>query len=120
MRLLTKAEACRELVVSLSTLDRRITSGELSARREPHGRRHRVHVMLDDDPPEDGDAVALSLAVAQERIRGLEEQVALLQGQIEAERERYAGLLDDVKAGKFPVLAQGRRRSWWRFWERGQ
>ena len=35
-----------------------------------------MHVMLDDDPPEDGDAVALSLAVAQERIRGLEEQVA--------------------------------------------
>ena len=27
MRLLTKAEACRELAVSLSTLDRRIASG---------------------------------------------------------------------------------------------
>ena len=118
MRLLTKAEACRELAVSLSTLDRRIASGELLTRREPRGRRHRVHVVLDYDPPEDGDAVALSLAVAQERGRGLEEQVAFLQGQLEAERERYAGLLDDVKAGKFPVLAQGRRRSWWRFWEK--
>ena len=29
MRLLTKAEACRELSVSLSTLDRRIASGEV-------------------------------------------------------------------------------------------
>ena len=54
MRLLTKAEACRELAVSLSTLDRRIASGELVTRREPRGRRHRVYVMLDDDPPESG------------------------------------------------------------------
>ena len=29
MRLLTKAEACRVLAVSLSTLDRRIASGEV-------------------------------------------------------------------------------------------
>lgn len=29
MRLLTKAEACRELEVSLSTLDRRIGSGQV-------------------------------------------------------------------------------------------
>ena len=122
MRLLTKAEACRELAVSLSTLDRRIASGELSARREPHGRRHRVYVVLDDDPPQEAadESSEWELAVAQERIRGLEEQVALLQGQLEAEQERYAGLLDDVKAGKFPVLAQGRRRSWWQFWERGR
>ena len=81
MRLLTKAEACRELAVSPSTLDRRIASGELSAKREPHGRRHRVYVMLDDDPPQETDDAASSeweLAVAQERIRGLEEQVAFL------------------------------------------
>ena len=120
MRLLTKAEACRELAVSLSTLDRRIASGDVLTRREPRGRRHRVYVVLDDDPPENGACAESALAVAQERIRGLEEQVALLQGQLEAERERYTGLLDDVKADKFPVLAQGRRPSWWRFWERGQ
>ena len=41
MRLLTKAEAYRELVVSLSTLDRRIASGEIRTNREPRGRRHR-------------------------------------------------------------------------------
>ena len=119
MRLLTKAEACRELAVSLSTLDRRIASGELSAIREPYGRRHRVYVMLDEDPPENGADAESALAVAQERIRGLEEQVAFLQGQIEAERERSAGLLDDVKAGEFPVPQRG-RRPWWRFWQRGR
>ena len=95
MRQLTKAEACRELAVSLSTLDRRIASGDIQVRREPHGRRHRVCVMLDDDLPQNG-VVAKSqgtlLDVAQERIRGLEEQVALLQGQLALEQERNVGL----------------------------
>ena len=35
MRQLTKAEACLEMAVSLSTLDRRIASGEIQVRREP-------------------------------------------------------------------------------------
>ena len=55
MRFLTKAEVYRELAVSLSTLDRRIASGEVPTRREPRGRRHRVYVMLDDDPPRTGE-----------------------------------------------------------------
>ena len=95
MRILTKAEACRELAMSLSTLDRRIASGEIEVRREPRGRRHRVYVMLDDDPPQEtGDDAGCepALAVAQERIRGLDEQVALLQSQLALERERNAGL----------------------------
>ena len=91
MRQLTKAEACRELAVSLSTLDRRIASGEIRVSREPRGRRHRIYVMLDDDLHENG-ANARSQGtlpdVAQERIRGLDEQVALLQGQLEQEQER--------------------------------
>ena len=91
MRQLTKAEACRELAVSLSTLDRRIASGDIQVRREQQGRRHRIYVMLDDDLPENG-ANARSqgtlLDVAQERIRGLDEQVALLQGQLEQEQEQ--------------------------------
>ena len=120
MRLLTKAEACRELAVSLFTLDRRIASGELSARREPRGRRHRMYVVLDDDPPENGACAESALAVAQERIRGLDEQVAFLQGQLEAERERYTGLFDDVKAGKLSEPVQERRRSRWRLWQRGR
>ena len=83
MRLLTKAEACRELRLSLSTLNRRIAAGEVPVKREPRGRRHRVYVMLDDDPPSNGVVADPELAPAQERIRGLEWQVEVLQGQLE-------------------------------------
>ena len=69
MRMMTKAEACRELSVSLSTLDRRIASGEVRTKREPRGRRHRVYVMLDDDLPGNGGGADSALAVARERIR---------------------------------------------------
>ena len=110
MRLLTKAEACRELEVSLSTLDRRIASGEIPARREPRGWRHRVYVMLDDDLPSAIETPQSELAVAQERIRRLEEQVAVLQGQLDQERQRNAGFVDELAA------AQERRGPWWRFW----
>ncbi|MDE2861186.1 MAG: hypothetical protein OYI31_08310 [Chloroflexota bacterium] len=95
MRQLTKAEACRELAVSLSTLDRRIAAGEIEVRRERHGRRHRIYVMLDDDPLKNGLAAKSQgtlLDVAQERIRGLQEQAELLQAQLGLERERNAGL----------------------------
>ena len=95
MRLLTKAEACRELAVSLSTLDRRIASGEIRVRREEQGRRNRVYVMLDDDPSVNGEDAESQVAppdVAQERIRGLEEQVELLKAQLALEQGRNVGL----------------------------
>ncbi len=116
MRLLTKAEACQVLAVSLSTLDRRIASGELLTRREPRGRRHRVYVMLDDDPPENGKAADSALAVALERIRGLEGQVAYLQGQLEWEQQRNAELVNQMKAGQTST-AQDERGLWRRFWQ---
>ena len=97
MRLLTKAEACRELGLSLSTLDRRIAAGEWQARREPHGRRHRVYVMLDDDPPSSEntpESGGTALAVAQERCRNAE-------------------LVNNVKVGMHP---SERYRPWWRLW----
>ena len=100
MRQLTKAEACRELAVSLSTLDRRIASGDIEVRREQHGRRHRVYVMLDDDPQENGVAPksrGTLLDVAQERIRGLDEQVELLQTQLAQEQERNIGLEESYR-----------------------
>ena len=115
MRLLTKTEACRELGSSLSTLDRRIAAGELQARREPHGRRHRVYVMLDYDPPgqdKDIESGNTALAVARERIRGLEEQVEYLQDQLDLERRRNAGLVNELRA------APERRGPRWRFWRR--
>ena len=111
MRLLTKREACRELRLSLSTLNRRIAAGEVPVKREPRGRRHRVYVMLDDAPPMYGEAADSELAVAQEQIRGLEEQVEFLQGQLERERQRNARL---------PSGRQEREptRPWWRVWQR--
>ena len=115
MRLLTKAEACRELSVSLSTLDRRIASGEVRTKREPRGRRHRVYVMLDDDPPENGKSADSALAVAQERVRGLEEQVAFLQEQLELERQRNAELVNELKAAQTSPAQDG-HGPWWRFW----
>ena len=116
MRTLTKAEACRELGLSLSTLDRRIAAGELRARREPHGRRHRVYVMLDDDPPErdkEMESGNTALDVAQERVRGLETQVEILQEQLEHERFRNSELVNELKA------AQSQSGPRWRFWQRG-
>ena len=100
MRQLTKAEACRELAVSLSTLDRRIASGDIQVRREQHGSRHRIYVMLDDDLPENGASARSQgtlLDVAQERIRGLDEQVALLQAQLAQEQERNIGLEESYR-----------------------
>ncbi len=64
MRLLTKAEACRELRLSLSTLNRRIAAGEVAVKTEPRGRRHRVYVMLDDDPPESSNVADSELVEA--------------------------------------------------------
>ena len=112
MSILTKAEACRELAVSLSTLDRRIASGEVRTRREPRGRRHRVYVMLDDDLPNAVETPQSELAVAQEQVRGLEEQVTFLQEQLELERQRNAELVSELKA------AQEQRGPRWRFWPR--
>ncbi|MYC38723.1 MAG: hypothetical protein F4X66_17705 [Chloroflexi bacterium] len=109
MRLLTKAEACRELSVSLSTLDRRIASGEVCTKREPHGQRHRVYVMLDEDLPGNGRLADSELVAAQERIRDLKGQVELLQGQLEMERRRNGELADELKT------EQARRGPWWRF-----
>ena len=110
MRPLTETEACRELSLSLSTLNRRIAAGDVAVRREPRGRRHRVYVMLDDNPPQNGKATDSALAVAEDRIPGLEEQVALPQEQLDQKRQRNAGLMDELKSG------QERPGPWWRFW----
>ena len=83
----------------------------MKTKREPHGNRHRVYVMLDGDPPGNGVAADPALAMAQERIRGLEARVELLQEQLEHERQRNGELVDELKA------AQERRGPWWRFWQ---
>jgi hypothetical protein len=100
MRLLTKKEACRELRLSLSTLNRRIAAGELPVRREPRGRRHRVYVMLDDDLPSAAEVPPSSLAVAQERIRGLEGLVEMLKGRLDQERQRSTELVNHLRVAQ--------------------
>jgi len=117
MRLLTKSEACRELWLSLSTLNRRIAAGEVPVKRGPRGKRHRVSVMLDDDPPGNGEAADSEETAAWERIRGLEGHVEFLQGQLELERQRNAGLVDELRAAR-AATARERRGPWWRFWRR--
>ena len=111
MRTLTKAEACKELKVSLCTLNRSIAAGEVAVHREPRGRRHRVYVLLDDGPPAANGPVAEAdeLAVARERIRELEAEVACLQEQLGQEQQRNAGPVSE--------LAAARRGPWWRVWQ---
>lgn len=127
MRLLTKKEACRELGMSLSTLDRRITDGRLMVRREPHGERHRVYVMMNDDIFETDGATNTAaavgscntqLAVARERIRGLEEQVERLEEQLLWERERNVELFSELKDTRLNTPVELNRRAWWRLWRR--
>ena len=116
MRLLTKAEACREMAVSLSTLDRRIASGDLTVRREPYGSRHRVFVLLDADPPSREDDCASELAAARERVHGLEEQLAFLQSQLALEQGRSAELVNELRAQRKAANASNGQRPWWRVW----
>lgn len=46
---LSKMEAAARLDVSASTIDRMIQKGELQTEKEPHGSRHRIWVVLDDE-----------------------------------------------------------------------
>ena len=115
VRMLTKAEACRELKLSLSTLNRRIAAGEVAATREPRGRRHRVYVMLDDDPlGNDGNVGSgdTAMVVAQERIRGLEERIALLEEHLAQERRRNAELVNRLQ--DVATTTSGIRKRPWR------
>lgn len=108
MRLLTKAEACREFGVSLSTLDRRIASGQLKTRIEPHGQRHRVYIVIDDHLADNASGDP-SLDAVRGRIRSLEEQLHL-------ERQREAELLSVLRKEVTSSPPRELRRPWWRFW----
>ena len=127
MRLLTKEEACRELGMSLSTLDRKISAGRLMVRRERHGQRHRVYVMVDDgafetngatNTPEAVGSCNTQLAVARERIRGLEEQVGNLKEQLRWERERNVELLSELMLGRTSLSEKESVGARWQFWRR--
>ena len=107
-RLLTKAEACQELGISLSTLDRRIASGKIKVKRKPRGRRHRVYVVMEGPPSEvelNNPLIALALAVALERILDLEEKMAVIEDRLREERKRNS------------QTSRIEPRPWWRFWD---
>ena len=116
--MLTRTEACR-VAGTLSTLDRRIASGVVRTKREPRGRRHRIHVVMDEEPPNTSDTPQSELAAAQERIPGPEERVSFLQEQLEWERQRCAELFDSLNDGQNSI-ERDRRGPWhgpWRgFW----
>ncbi len=114
----------------MSTLDRWIAAGRVQIRKEPHGQRHRVYVVMAEGGA-DGEGIPgvntrggeeimpggtppdkVSLAVTRERVRGLEEMVE----QLKAERDRYAGLLEDLRTRRLVVEGTERQRPWWRFW----
>ena len=125
--MLTKKEACRELGMSLSTLDRRITAGRLMVRRERHGQRHRVYVMVEDDifethginnTPAAAGSGNTQLALARERIRVLEEQVEHLEEQLRWERKRNVELFKELKNGGLDLSVKKGGRVWWQFWSK--
>lgn len=121
MRRLTREEAARERGVSLRTMDRWIKEGIVEVETFMEGQRRRVMVLLeDDDTPkqdmtgrvatedsqplgpsvesEDASAesaesagLASELAVAQERVRGLEAQLAGMRRLTETLEEQRSG-----------------------------
>ena len=118
VRLLTKAEACRELGISLSTLDRRIASGKIATRKKPMGRRHRVFVVVEEVPTEeehDDSLIVLALAIALERILGLEKNMTVVEEQLREEQKHNSLMFEELKAAVAPAHSRNRPRPWWPF-----
>ncbi len=118
--MLTKAEACEELGISLSTLDRRIASGVIQTRKKPMGQRHRVYVVMGKGPAVDqldDSFVKFALVVALERIFRLEKEVAELQGQLQQDRKSRSLKLEHPEGAMVQPSSRDRPRPWWRFWD---
>ena len=115
-RRVTKSEACRLLGVSLSTLDRRIAEGQLEVERVQQGQVNRVFVLLPaEDLPEDRPDPETEMAVAQERIRSLEELVSLEREWRQTAETRLQEVLRALPATT-PAPAPAIRRPWWKLW----
>ena len=120
VRLLTKAEACKELGISLSTLDRRIASGAIQTRKKPIGQRHRVYVEMEGSAAEDehdNSLIVLALATALEGILGLEKKVTVVEKQLIEEQQRNSMMFEELKAAVSRQPSRSRPRPWWRFWD---
>ena len=129
LRRVTKSEARQLLNVSLSTLNRRIAEGQLEVERVQQGQVHRVFVLLpaDTDRPEAPEEAepdgGTDLAVAQERIRNLEDLVTLQRDWLDLAEARVQQLIQALPAPTPPadppvasLAAPPERRPWWKFW----
>ena len=110
------AQAAARAGVNASTVTRWIASGRLSASRLPNGTleipESALTAFLEDrTAPPSTSATAVALAVAEERIRGLESLV-------DQQRE-WLRLADDRLQAALLALPPARSaRRWWEFWAR--
>ena len=112
------AEAAKKADVSPSTITRWVQAGTLSARRLASGELEIEESELDEflagrtSAPRQGGASnsAVALAVAEERIRGLELMVATYQGWLKESEGRLQLVLQALPP------APPARRPWWRIW----
>ena len=103
VRWVTKAEAARELDVSISTLDRKIRTGEVEVRRE--GRR--VYVRMEGEYIPDEELLRRAIA----REKGLERTVRELERKL-SESERRASGLERERDEAREALSAGRQAYW--------
>ena len=76
---------------------------------------HRVYVLLPRDTPEERQEPEKELAVAQERIRSLEDLVALEREWRETAEMRLQEVLRALPAPT-PTPEPENRRPWWKLW----
>ena len=115
------AEAAKKADVSRSTITRWVQAGTLSARRLASGELEIEESELDEflagrtSAPRQGGASnsAVALAVAEERIRGLELMVATYQGWLKESEGRLQFVLQALPPAP---PAPPARRPWWRIW----
>ena len=128
---LTKLEAAARLDVSQSTIDRMIQKGELQIEKEPHGSRHRIWVLMNDenadasgdmsvnpsdDSPDDSHdtspdelpdasdmSEAIELAVLRERVKNLEELADYHREQLRDSEWRYQQAMEQLGASQRTV-----------------
>ena len=110
-----KSDACQLLNVSLSTLNRRIAEGQLEVERVRQGQIHRVFVLLPAVPEKAEPDGGTELAVAQERIRNLEELVTLQREWLDLAEARVQQFIQALPAPTPPAVPP-ERRPWWKFW----
>ena len=98
VRWVTKAEAAEELEVSMSTLDRKIRTGEVEVRRE--GRR--VYVRMVGEYTSDEELLRLAIIKEDE----LQRTVRDLEGKL-SESERKASVLERERDAARDEVARG-------------